>query len=106
MKRKLYLILLVLIVLLYACGDSSVQDNADNTNVPDDSESVVDFQEDITRDPAYEYDGEQIDFNGATFTVLYPLWSLYVDYYFAEEATGDAVNDALYRRQLKRRRIF
>ena len=43
----------------------------------------------------------EADFKGATFTVLYPLWSLYRDFYFAEEANGDAVNDAIFERTSK-----
>ncbi len=46
-------------------------------------------------------DVTEADFKGASFTVLYPLWSLYRDFYFAEEANGDAVNDAIFERTSK-----
>ncbi|NLE14167.1 MAG: extracellular solute-binding protein [Clostridiales bacterium] len=41
------------------------------------------------------------DFEGAGFNILYPQWALYNHYYFAEEADGDAVNDALFERMTK-----
>jgi len=43
----------------------------------------------------------EADWNGEEFRVLYPSWSLYLDYYFAEEEKGEAVNDAIYVRTSK-----
>lgn len=40
------------------------------------------------------------DFGGATFHTLYPDWQGYKFYFFAEEATGDAMNDAIYDRKI------
>ena len=42
---------------------------------------------------------EKNDYGGAVFTVFAPEWGSYVDYMFAEEQTGDAMNDALYERE-------
>ena len=42
---------------------------------------------------------EKNDYGGAVFTVFAPEWGGYVDYMFAEEQTGDAMNDALYERE-------
>ena len=41
---------------------------------------------------------EKKDYGGRTFTIVYPNWSLYNDYYFAEEYDGDIVNDSIYDR--------
>ena len=38
------------------------------------------------------------DYDGRAFNILYPEWSLYNNYYFAEEDNGEVVNDALYDR--------
>ena len=40
------------------------------------------------------------DFGGREFTIIYPEWSMYGDYYFAEEEIGEAINDAIYKRTL------
>jgi len=59
------------------------------------------------KDPAYQYDSGKIDFKGETFTIIYPNWSLYEDYYFAEEeSAGDAINDVLYKRILDAEEFF
>jgi len=41
---------------------------------------------------------EKTDFSGETFMILYPNWGLYVDYFFADEQTGDQMSDAIYKR--------
>ncbi len=38
------------------------------------------------------------DFGGEKFVILYPGWGLYNDYFFAEEQTGEQMNDAIYKR--------
>ena len=42
----------------------------------------------------------ELDFGGATFHTIYPDWQGYKFYFFAEEATGDAMNDAIYDRKI------
>jgi len=102
MKRKMCFTLTFLMaamLILLSCGNSDDSNESDVINSLDNnSQGVSDSQEGIVKDIAYEYGGEQIDFNGETFTILYPQWALYEEYYFAEEEIGDAVNDALYRR--------
>ena len=109
MKKILCLCMVIFIAsmsMLYSCGGSKNSDNSDNSGVSDNSADYEDIQEETPKDIAYEYGGEKIDFNGETFTVLYPNWALYVDYYFAEEETGDAVNDALYKRMVSAEEFF
>ncbi|MCL2519263.1 MAG: hypothetical protein FWF15_11940, partial [Oscillospiraceae bacterium] len=73
---------------------SKTEENNQQTNVgandPSSSETKPDFPEpDLPADA---------NFNGAAFTILHPMWSLYNTYYFAEENTGEVMNDALYER--------
>ena len=102
MKRKIFLLIAILILtalLLYSCGGSDTPDAQGITDSAGGTiENLPELPEETTKDPAYEYGGEQIDFKGETFSIIYPNWSLYEDYYFAEEQIGDAVNDALYKR--------
>ncbi|MCL1794833.1 MAG: hypothetical protein FWG34_13305 [Oscillospiraceae bacterium] len=73
------------------------EENRPKDEFPD--EMAESMPKETENDPAYRYTGEQFDFGGESFTVLYPGdWSLYADYYFSEEENGDAVNDAIYRR--------
>jgi len=110
MKRKIFLLIAILMVtalLLYSCGGS---DKPDTQGITDSTggtiENLTELPEETTKDPAYEYGGEQIDFKGETFKIIYPNWSLYEEYYFAEEENGDAVNDALYRRTADAEEFF
>jgi len=41
------------------------------------------------------------DFAGAAFTAAYPAWAGYVYYFFADEQTGDSMNDAIFERKLR-----
>ncbi|GHV10887.1 hypothetical protein FACS1894219_01120 [Clostridia bacterium] len=38
------------------------------------------------------------NYNNSTFNIIYPVWGLYRDYYFAEEEGADAITNALYNR--------
>lgn len=46
------------------------------------------------------------DYDGRGFTILYPEWSLYNNYYFADESNGEVVNDALYERARRVEEMF
>ena len=114
MKKILCLFLAIIIMtapVLYSCGDSGKPDNssgnadpAGNNNQSDGENSNIPAE--TTKNPAYQFGGEQIDFKGENFKIIYPNWSLYNDYYFAEEENGDAVNDALFRRILDTEEFF
>jgi len=110
MKKILFLLIAVFIILapaLYSCGEAEAPVNAVNTESGAEDLPVGDAPpEETAADPAYEYGGDRTDFGGETFEVIYPEWSLYNDYYFAEEENGDAVNDALYRRIIDTEEFF
>lgn len=44
---------------------------------------------------------EKKDYDNATVNIAYPNWGLYPNYFFSEENTGEAIDVALYNRELK-----
>ena len=92
--------------MLYSCSDSNSTDNSINPDSADNSPDSVDLQEETAKDIGYEYGGPKLDFKGEAFVILYPEWSLYLEYYFAEEEIGDAMNDALYKRIVNAEEFF
>jgi len=72
-------------------NNSGVTDN--NANV---SEAASDAPQTTTEFPPP--DVPQKDYGGASFNILYPHWGMYTNYFFAETQTGDAMNDAVYKR--------
>jgi len=79
-----------------SCSNSNP---ADITTAAGTQNPVTSIAPQSTADPGYIYGEQQTDYKGADFYILYPSgWSLYTDYYFAEQQTGDPVNDALYKR--------
>jgi len=100
-KQFAAMILCVLAVAatVASCAGGDTQKNsADDAQNEKTTEKSGEDEKKAEIDIGYLYGGEQFDFGGETFKILYPEWSLYIDYYFAEEENGDAVNDALYRR--------
>lgn len=99
MKKILSAILLIslLAAVMIACGNNETGGSNDvTTTTGGASETIVD-----TTEAGHKHDIELIDYNGEEFKILYPQWSLYKDYYFAEEANGEAMNDAIYERTSK-----
>ncbi len=87
------LILALLSSVFTACGRADERSDAlvsVDTNASDETEPQGD-----------KHDFELTNYDGRKFTILYPKWSLYNDYYFAEEANADAMNDAIYERTTK-----
>jgi len=96
-NTKLLSVLLASLTLastvLTACSSDTSDDNAaDTTAVQDETTAAVTEPEgDVPDIPEYDWEGEE-------FRILWPQWSLYNDYYFADEENGEAVNDAIYER--------
>lgn len=82
--------------LLNSCrSQAGTNDTASDTTV--DSTPVT--SSDTTDDYGYIDPGiEKQDFGGRDFNIVYPEWSLYMNYYFSNESNGDIVNDAIYER--------
>jgi hypothetical protein len=95
----LVLVSLLLSSFLSACGEEISNIGNGDTQV---TETVS--PEDIAAETTADGDKPDVmnaDYEGAVFNVLYPEWSLYNYYYFADETNGEVVNDAIYDRTLK-----
>ncbi len=88
-KRFLSVLLLAAMLLsLAACGG-----NNDNDHSNDSSTSTGDTEKLPAGIEKKNYDEE--------FTILYPEWGMFRDYYFVEENTGESMDVALFNRELK-----
>lgn len=102
MKEKLIAALLLCSIILSpamlaACGQKT-DDAAVTSGVSEETAETT------TAETTTEGDVPEIteaDYDGAVFNVLYPNWSLYNNYYFADENNGEAVNDAIFERTSK-----
>lgn len=92
MKKIVFLILLIMLF------SSSCSEKPSDAGISADLTSITEVQTEIEEE---QPDVEKTDYEGRTFHVLYPLWSLYRNFYFADELTGDAVNDAILNRTQK-----
>ncbi|MGI6742104.1 MAG: hypothetical protein ACOX4O_00365 [Eubacteriales bacterium] len=100
-KRFAAFILICLLVSAFfpACGGEkppSSEVDVQNTE----SESPGDDAAETTEE-GDKPDVMNADYEKAIFNILYPSWSLYNSYYFADENNGEAVNDAIYDRTIK-----
>ena len=106
MKRFISVILFVFLVSLIlpilSCSQANTNINSGTANNPanNPSESASITAEATTADFP-EPNVPQKDYEGASFNILYPYWGMYKHYFFAEEQTGDAMNDAIYNRDKK-----
>lgn len=91
--KKLFSLLLALLLLSTALISCSNGDNLGSTSTDKQSVSADDKYADLPDIPVGQFEGE--------FNVLYPETQIYQNYYFAEDYTGSAVNDANYYRQIK-----
>ena len=94
--RKITAILLLAAMLLSmaACGDTADVETTADTAAQ--TETTVETEE--TR-PMHAV--PESDFGGELFHINALDWQGYVHYFFADEATGDAMNDAIYNRTIK-----
>ena len=105
MKKLLIIITFVTLmsIILFSfisCKAETKKENPGNTNESGVSESIVTPSDNIDpRLSAQDSLPEGLDFGGKTFKILYPTWSMYVDYYFVESLNGEVLNDAIYKRQ-------
>lgn len=95
MKKTIIFFLAFITLFTAAAGCSPQKQPADTTEI-----SAETGAEDITETGDLP-EVEESDYGGEEFMILYIDWSLYSHYYFAEEANGDAVNDAIYERSSK-----
>ena len=98
-KITVTLLLFSMLLSLAACGQTEVETTnaADTTNAVSTDTTVTETEE--TR-PMHQIP-DTLDFGGATFNIAYPEWQGYQYYFFADEATGDAMNDAIFTRTIQ-----
>ncbi len=94
MKKAAALLLLFILIFSLSCSD-----NKPASEISTDTALITESAE--TEPEGDRPDVEKTDYEGKNFNIVYPLWSLYKNFYFAEEITGDAVNDAIYDRTQK-----
>ncbi len=98
-KITIALLLCAMLAPTFAsCGGGETVDTAgDGTNTTADA---VETETEAEETRAMHRVPES-DFGGAGFHTLYPDWQGYKFYFFADEATGDAMNDAIYDRKIR-----
>ena len=95
-KMTAALLLAAMLLSMAACGSA---ETAENTAADTDAvlqETVFDAEETRAMHKVPE-----TDFDGAVFNILYPTWQGYLYYFFADEETGDAMNDAIFTRTIR-----
>lgn len=91
------LLLIAMLASMAACSntDTITETTADTTT------DSVDTTAETEETRAMHAIPEDSDYGGATFHIAYPEWQGYRYYFFADEATGDAMNDAIFTRTIQ-----
>lgn len=96
-KLLLMAMLLSLTASMVACGETDTQTTTKETTDNTVDTTITDTEETRTMHAL----PDTLDFGGEDFNMAYPLWQGYEHYFFADEATGDSMNDAIYDRKVK-----
>lgn len=89
MKKRMILCLLAGLLVATSCGNTTAE--TETTSTENHAETTVDTES------TYDLGIPEEDNNGRDFHILVPTEKAYE---FAEEATGEVVNDAIYERSL------
>jgi len=101
MKKITVFMLLIPLIILPACGPAAENPGSRDSGAVTGAETpLAGGPEEETQDPrfAVKEDIPELDFKGVNFNIIYPTWSMYEYYYFAESEIGEKMNDAIYRR--------
>lgn len=110
MKKAITLLLVFAMLLpLASCGEApeTVSEEQPAVGSASDTQEASEEQTDADADAAAEEETrpmhkvQKCDFEGADFHTLYPEWQGYKYYFFADESTGDAMNDAIFERRVR-----
>ncbi|MBQ8401113.1 MAG: extracellular solute-binding protein [Clostridia bacterium] len=97
MRRMTTVLLLSAMLLsMAACGNA---DTAEDTAAETDAAQTDIAVETGETRPMHQV--PETDHEGANFHIAYPEWQGYRYYFFADEATGDAMNDAIFDRTIQ-----
>ncbi len=95
MKKCTAILLLCAMLLSFAaCGESTETTQETQTPVTE-TEAVTETETEETR---AQHAVPEKDFNGANHHSVYLNWSAFAFYFFADESTGEVMNDAIYER--------
>ncbi len=98
MKKLQASLLLITLLLSYtACGQGTTETGTETEALTDSAAETVTEEE---TKPHHNIP-DTLDFAGANFHVAYPEWQGYKYYFFADEANGDAMNDAIFNRKAR-----
>jgi len=83
-----------------SCAGGSSENGAPQSTSQNGQDNTAPTSAGETQDPRLSVadDIPALDFGGKNFTIIYPTWSMYNDYYFASEEIGEKMNDAVYKR--------
>ena len=102
-KTALLLALLMCLSTFASCADGKGEEGAagETASSAEPSGVSAEITEPEPEEPRPPHHVPASDFGGADFTVAYPAWAGYVYYFFADEQTGDSMNDAIFERKLR-----
>jgi len=96
--RKITAVLLLLAMLLSAAACSDAGETGESTA---DTAAVQTETAAETEETRPMHQVPETDFAGANFHIAYPEWQGYRYYFFADEATGEGMNDAIFDRTIQ-----
>ncbi len=91
------LLLMAMLLSMAACSKTEQDETTTHTDTTGTDTTVTETEPEETR--AMHGLSEDLDFGGANF--LINAWDWHSNYLFAEEANGDAMNDAIFSRMIK-----
>ena len=96
MKRMTIALLVAgMLLSLTACGGGGAETEQQSAEPGTDTAAVTETE------AARTHNVPESDFEGAAFLIAYPDWQGYQHYFFAEEETGDGMNDAIWERTVR-----
>ena len=101
MKKQItFLLLMAMLLSTAACGGETGKDDVTTAGAETTSSAIGESADPDSRDSVPSAITEDLDFKGATITVLTRDKDEFVNEFKAEEETGDTINDAVYARNL------
>ncbi|MCL1792984.1 MAG: hypothetical protein FWG34_03855 [Oscillospiraceae bacterium] len=100
-KALMFVSVFSLAANIVSCGESSSKNSSDAISPSGENiQGKDEISGDEPKDPRFSIkeDIPELSFGGMAFTILYPTWSMYNDYYFSEDEIGEKMNDSVYRR--------
>ncbi len=97
MGKRMWILLLAAL-LLAGCGNTATTETTAEQGGTDTTAAETAAPAEETR---VMHQVPEKDFEGANFHIAYPEWQGYRYYFFADEETGDGMNDAIFQRTIQ-----